>query len=383
MRYTREDGCRAWLTQAMIPPSTLLQLFEQFGSAEAIYEEFLDSDTTALQPYITPKSIRVLKQYAPRDEMHKIMLAMNNAQMQIMAYSDPIYPDSLRNLDDPPVLLFYRGNPNCLRGRCVTMIGSRKASPTVMEDTRRIAYDLAQADVTVVSGLALGIDSAAHRGCLDAHGRTVGVMACGLDVDYPHENADLRDEIIRSGGVLLSESPPGSPVYSWRIPVRNRILSGLSTAVLMMECRVRSGSMTTVNHALRQGRDVFAYPGVSGTEWAEGAQTLLNEGATAFTSAHDVLAELNWVQSFSAEAIRSRQPRAVRSVTLRQSEPQQQYDWNEAQQAIMQQLEEGEQSYDQLAAATGLSASVLSGELTMLQLLGCIKAMPGKIFRRI
>jgi len=92
MRYTREDGCRAWLTQAMIPPSTLLQLFEQFGSAEAIYEEFLESDTTALQPYITPKSIKVLKQYASRDEMHKIMLAMNNAQMQIMAYSDAISP---------------------------------------------------------------------------------------------------------------------------------------------------------------------------------------------------------------------------------------------------------------------------------------------------
>ena len=440
MKYTREDICRAWLTRAVIPSDILIALMKQYESAENIYETFLDSDSLAFSEYLTANTLHYLKQFSSQDEMHNLAQAMSDGRMQIVAYEDPDYPEMLRNIPLPPAFLFYRGDLRCAHSGCVTIVGSRNASSAALTDTERVAGQLAAGGAVIVSGLAPGIDSAAHRGCLRAGGRTIGMMACGLDVNYPRENASLKKDIINSGGLLMSEYPPGTPPSGWRFPVRNRIMSGLSRCVLMMECRIRSGSMTTVQHALDQGREVYAYPGKPGTEWAEGAHQLLREGANYFTSADDILEDMGWKQvsqaarpmrspAASAEREKARRPAAAKPPAVRtlpapsQSlqpkrtfpvpiinkidlldmppepapkrrkprstpvlrEPVVPYDYQlmtDVQQKIYQALANGEQSFDQLAAVTGLPVSILSGELTMLQLEGYIKALPGKCYCR-
>ena len=253
---------------------------------------------------------------------------------------------------------------DCLQGRCLTIVGSRKASPEGTLATRSIARDLADAGVTIVSGLALGLDTAAHEGCLEAGGATCGVCACGIDIVYPMESAQLREEIVAGGGVLISEFPIGRMTKGWHFQVRNRILSGLSSGVLMMEAQIRSGSMVTVHHALDQGREVFAYPGIPGTDWSAGTHHLIREGARYFTTAEDVLEDLGWLESRPA----TREERAM----LPGRTPQ------EA--AILSALHRGNMGLDQLVSATGLEIAELNSALSILQVLGMVHALPGKTY---
>lgn len=364
MHYDREDGCRAWLTYGQLQPDTIKELMDECGSAEAIYDRFLRS-SEFLGKKIGQQQLALLQKQARPENMHNMMLTMSKANMGIIAMDDAGYPDALRDIPDPPVLLFYRGNLDCLMGRCVGIVGTRKALPSTIAATEQIARDLSQHGVTVISGLAMGIDSAAHRGCLDGPSPTAAVLGCGIDMDYPAGNADLREKIIQAGGVLLSEYPPGTPPIGWHFPVRNRILSGLCKGVIMMEARIRSGSMSTVQHALDQGREVFAYPGNIGSEWAEGAHQLLREGAAYFTSASDVLEDLDWLDD--APVTTPQQKAALPPLSPDQRK-------------VYQQLAQCEQSFDQLAQSTGLDTPQLSGALTMLQILGLIRSLPGKIY---
>ena len=273
-----------------------------------------------------------------------------------------------RRRNDPPALLFYRGNLDCLIGKCIAIVGTRKAAPNTLEATRKIACDLSNAGVTVISGLAMGIDTAAHLGCLDGASPTAALLGCGIDVDYPINNHELKERIVASGGVLLSEYPPGTPGIPWHFPVRNRMIAGLSRTVVMMEAQIRSGSMTTVNHALEQGKDVYAYPGNIGSEWAEGAHQLLREGATYFTSARDILEDMSWEDS---PPTHSRQEK----VSLPPL--------SDHQRRIYALLHQRDMSFDEIADATGFDAPTISGELTMLTILGLVKSLPGKIFGKV
>jgi DNA processing protein len=187
-------------------------------------------------------------------------------------------------------------------------------------------------------------------------------------VDYPAENANLRTKIIREGGVLLSEYPPGIRANKYVFQARNRIISGLGKALLMMESRIQSGSMLTVQHALDQGKEVYAYPGLPGTEWAEGAHQLLREGANYFTSAEDILEDLGWDKP-SKHSIEAR--------------PAELPPMSEEQRKVFRLLGQGELSFDQLADKTGLSPSAISTALTMLQMMGLIKALPGKCYSKV
>ncbi|MGN1019444.1 MAG: DNA-processing protein DprA [Aristaeellaceae bacterium] len=367
MRYTRQDGCRAWLTYAMLSPERLGAILHDFGDAEAVYDRFVHEGTVILAPYATPRQLAILRRQAEPEAMHQMMLDMRGNAIGILGMEDFGYPDSLRDIPSPPPLLYYRGDPDCLTGRCVTIIGSRSASPGAIAATEQIARELSGHGVTIVSGLALGVDTAAHRGCLAGGSPTAGVMACGLDVDYPAANRQLREDILRGGGVLLSEYPMGMPAYCGHFTVRNRIISGLGKAVVMMEARIRSGSMTTVHHALDQGREVFAYPGNIGSPWAEGAHQLLREGANYFTCARDVLEDLGWDDTQPA-------PTRAQKQELPPLSP--------GQRLILTHLSRGDQSFDQLAACTGLDASALSSDLTMLQILGLVQSLPGKIYHR-
>lgn len=364
MRYTREDGCRAWLAYGDIQPEPMAALLEEFGSCEAAYDRFRAQGPSALKAYAGEGQLKRLSERSTKDPMHEMMLVMQRLEIGIFSQDDPAYPDALRNIPDPPFQLFYRGNPDCLSNRCVTMIGSRKSSRTGETAAYTVAKELSANGVCIVSGLALGIDTAAIKGGLDGGTPVAGILGCGLDVDYPAANRALKERIIAAGGVLLSEYPPGVKALPHHFPVRNRIMSGLSSAVLMMESGIRSGSMITVQHALDQGREVYAYPGEPGTAWAEGAHRLLREGANYFASARDVLEDMGWL---SAEP--AKEP------------PQELPSMSPSLQKVYDLLQRGEMSYDELAVSSGMDPSTLSGALTMLQIMGLVEAQPGKVYK--
>ena len=201
------------------------------------------------------------------------------------------YPRLLAEIPDPPACLWTRGNRDLLSGLAVAIIGARAASREGLITAREIATDLARAGVVVVSGLARGIDSAAHQGALDASGATIAVLGTGLDVVYPAENAQLTDRIAGSG-LLVTEFAPGSHPEDWHFPRRNRIISGLSKAVVVVEAKEKSGSLITARLAADQGRDVMAVPGAVIGGRNRGANALLRDGAKLVESAVDILQEL-------------------------------------------------------------------------------------------
>ncbi len=367
MQYTREDGCMAWLASGRLSYDCFSTLLEVFGSAENVYDALQKDGANALRDYVPSARLERLMTSSKKKAMHQLLVTMQTHHIGLLQQSDTHYPALLRHINDPPIVLFYQGNPDCLDGRCITMVGSRKASPAGVQATFKIARDLSAAGVTVVSGMAMGIDTAAHQGCLEGGSPTAAVLACGLDIDYPSENADLKRRLLEKGGVLFSEYPPGTPALGRHFPVRNRILSGVSKAVIMMECSPHSGSMHTVQHALDQGRDIYAYPGRIDTTWAKGAHQLLREGANYFTCADDILADMGWAEE-----------NRVKQETAKKVLPS----LTDTQRKILQALAVEEKSCDQLAAETGLSATDLLTALTLLQLGGLVRPLPGKMYTK-
>lgn len=367
MQYTREQACQAWLTYGTLSYELLRDLLNEYDSAEQIYDAFMHTNGELLKDMLPVESYTRMKKQAEPSCMHEMLLLMQKLDMGIIGQDDEGYPGELLNISDPPHFLFYIGDLSALNGRCVTMIGSRRASIHGLEATQKIARELSSQRVRIISGLASGIDQAAHQGCLAGGSPTIAVLGCGLDIIYPSETESLRAKILEQGGLLLSEYAPHTPALHWHFPVRNRILSGLSRAVIMMECQIKSGSMSTVSHALDQGKEVFAWPGHADSEWAEGAHQLLREGAHYFAYANDILEDMGW----DHVSMPSKEQAAVLPPL------------SADQKLIYQQLKRGEQSMDELVLATKLDVSVLSGALTILQILGLIKSLPGKRYQAL
>jgi DNA processing protein len=216
---------------------------------------------------------------------------LKSKDFRLICIGDDEYPANLVKIPDPPAVLFSSGAllPRDLVS--IAVVGSRYASPAGIIFAERLSSDMAYSGLTVVSGFALGIDSAAHRGALKAGGRTLAVLGCGIDVNYPSANADLRQEIARTGA-LLTEFLPGAPPSSGNFPSRNRIISGLSLGVVVVEAAERSGSLITARFALEQGREVFAVPGMAQSMRSKGAHRLIQQGAKLVECVEDVLEEI-------------------------------------------------------------------------------------------
>jgi DNA processing protein len=216
---------------------------------------------------------------------------MDLENMNAIKCGDVRYPTALAAIHDPPPTLWIRGNADALHTASVAIVGSRTASPYALEVARRLGADLARRKVTVVSGMARGVDSAAHQGALDGGGVTIAVFGCGADVIYPSEHAGLAAQICERGAIV-SEFPPGTIPVRWNFPKRNRVISGLSLAVVVVEAAEGSGSLITAEFALEQGRAVLAVPGniLGGRNY--GAHALLRDGAKLVESADDILEEI-------------------------------------------------------------------------------------------
>ena len=211
--------------------------------------------------------------------------------VRVVPRLDPGYPERLGALLDAPSVLLVRGDVSSLDTFGVAIVGARAATQSSRQTARRLGRELASCGVTIISGLARGIDAAAHRGALDAGGRTIGVLACGPDRTYPAEHRGLAREICERGAIV-SEMPVGAPPRRAHFPLRNRLISGLSVAVIVVEARRRSGWLITVRHALNQGREVFVVPGSVEGPFAEGTNQLLREGARPIRNARDVFEDL-------------------------------------------------------------------------------------------
>jgi len=279
----------------------------------------------------------------------------DGAGLTPIAWSDPRYPAALAAIIDPPPVLWTRGVVDALSTRAVAIVGSRAASTYALSVAERLAADLAACGVTIVSGLARGVDSAAHRGALSAGGVTVAVLGSGLDVIYPPEHAPLSRDIEKDGAVV-SESVPGTPPQPWLFPLRNRIISGLSRAVVVIEAGEKSGSLITARAALEQGRDVLAVPGNVLSGRNRGAHALLRDGAKIVESADDILEELGCGPAGTAPAA-SRAPAGSKA----------------SRDPILSCLTPGEPSdLDEIAERSGLAPARLLPRLMELELQGSV-----------
>ncbi len=292
------------------------------------------------------------------------------AGVTIITLEDPEYPKPLRTIHDPPLALYVRGTLEPADEAAVAIVGARRASLYGMQCAERLGYDLALRGVTVVSGLARGIDGAAHRGALKTSGRTIAMLGSGLARIYPPEHESLAGQIVEQGA-LISEYPMEFPPLAHNFPRRNRLISGLSLGVVVVEASQKSGALITADCALEQGREVFAVPGPITTVTSQGTHHLLKQGARLVTSVDDILDELR----LTAQPVRE-------AASVGHAE-RQIVELPEAQQRVFACVSEGHPSYiDAIAAQSQLGMPEASAALLQLELRQLVRQLPGKQFIR-
>lgn len=304
--YSPEGYCLGFSLAPGIGPLKYQLLLKHFGGQE---EAFIASE----QKLIEVLGVSVASQFVRfRDtfEPDTLMKKYRQNNISIITQLSPLYPRLLHEISDPPICLFALHKDNHpvtnADGVHIAVVGSRQHSTYGKTTTYQIAFELAEAGVTIVSGLALGIDAIAHQAALDAKGSTIAVLGCGVDIVYPPHNRGLRDHIIESGNTILSEFPPGSQPTRGSFVVRNRIVSGISKGVLITEGTERSGSLITARDAANQGRDVFAIPGPITSATAQAPLILLKQGAKLVTSSADILGEYRMQDAVHHQKVEAR-----------------------------------------------------------------------------
>lgn len=279
-------------------PALISRLLEHFGSPDNIFSA--ESSELVKVTGIGPGLANHLSDRDRQKEARRFAVdelkRLSGKNISFICQDDDHYPGLLKTIHDPPSILYYHGDLNDLQRPTIAIVGSRSATSYGKRVSFMLARDLARLGITIVSGMACGIDSEAHRGALAISGRTVAVMGCGVDVVYPRQNRRLYQDIIKNGAVI-SEYRPGTQPEGYRFPVRNRIISGLSSGVIVVEASLRSGSLITARLALEQGREVFAVPGRIDSVKSDGAHRLLQQGAHLVSSAEEVLDELGFAKS--------------------------------------------------------------------------------------
>lgn len=393
-------------------------LLERFPDAEAIY--YAGEEAFEGIEGLTREGMEALRN-KDLTEAERILVQCERKRLHILTYGDAAYPGALKHIADPPVVLYYKGQlPDLDSYPVIGVVGTRKASPYGLTTARRMGYQIARHGGIVVSGLASGIDGIAMSGAISAGGTVVGVLGCGADVVYPESNRTLFGDT-EAFGCILSEYKPGTPPYGNNFPRRNRIISGLSDGVLVVEAPERSGALITARQAAEQGRDVFVVPGNIDQPNCAGSNLLLRDGAIMASSGWDVIQEYEWQYPDKihpdGEALQRNPQRenGVIPITNREKpmakvaqptlipgktenlnkeftkkgidkEPSTPYsDLNKeppklsgSEQAVVDALKAGERLVDDVIAETGLPVGKLLTALTTLELKGILKRLPGK-----
>ncbi|MBM4277834.1 MAG: DNA-protecting protein DprA [Deltaproteobacteria bacterium] len=299
--------------------------------------------------------------------VNKELALVAKSGVRLITLQDKDYPPRLRDIYDPPALLYLRGGLKEEDELAVSIVGSRKTTPYGRWITEKISKDLVNHGITIVSGMARGVDSMAHLGAISGGGRTIAVLGCGVDVVYPPENRNLMAKIIEQGAVI-SEFPMGSPPEGGHFPKRNRIISGLSIGVIVVQASADSGSLITANYALEQGRDVFAIPGNVGADGSRGTNRLIKDGAKLVESSEDILEEILPQWRREKEKVEEVKPRGP--------------ELSEEERVLYEMLSEDPIHIDTMIRESRFEPGKVSSVLLNLELKGLISQWPGKCFSK-
>ena len=353
-------------------------LLEAFGTPQKVFEAPLSMIKAV--PGIGDKTAPQIKSFKDWKKVEKELEFADRTCVSIVTSQDPLYPSQLLSTYDYPAFLYVKGHLK-EDDVNVAVVGSRTASTYGKFTTERLCRELVLRGITVISGLARGIDSAAHRGALSGKGRTIAVLGCGLDVVYPPENEKLFTEISLQGA-LISEFPFGTPPNAPNFPARNRIISGISLGVVVVEASEKSGSLITARIALEQGREVFAVPGSIDSSGSRGTNKLIKQGAKLIENVEDILEEI-LPQVTSAPKVvkpdqRQKQPDDQQKILT--SSPD--LVLKETEKTVWQVLSQKPVHIDQIITSTGLTAHEVLVILLNLELQGLIEQKPGKTYMR-
>ena len=344
-----------------------LKLMECYESPKLLFHA-KDKDLAPAESILGEKGIANLRDGRNEESFRQAEAIANTPGLQVLTLLSPDYPPLLKTIFDPPAVLYCKGLPLRSDLPAIAVVGSRRSSDYGRMTAKRVSLQLAQAGVAVVSGLARGIDTMAHKGALEAeNGYTIAVLGCGVDYIYPPENASLYQAVMEKG-TLISELPPKANPAPGNFPARNRMISGLSYGTLVVEAGLKSGALITVDYALDQGREVYALPGNVNSPFSQGTNKLLKEGAKLVTSVEDIIEDLDisWQkqeQGQSSGAAGRQAPVLDLFETL-----------------VYNALEDGEKGLEDLIQATQMDPGQLNGVLTFMEMKGIIRQLPGKIF---
>lgn len=369
-RYLPRETLAQWLALRRLPGAgahTQCELLAHFGSIEKVFsaardelDKILGGKKEALAALLEGPNLKALEaEFAWLDQ----------PDHHLVTWADADYPPLLREIPDPPVLLYLLGHRPILSSPQLAIVGSRNPSPMGRENARVFARSLAGAGLTITSGLALGVDGAAHRGALAAAGPTIAVAGTGLDRVYPARHRELAHAIVEHGGALVSEFALGTPPLPQNFPIRNRIISGLSLGTLVVEAALQSGSLITARLAAEQGREVFAIPGSIHAPQARGCHALIRQGAKLVETAQDILEELG---PLAGAACATSHESAARPAALDPTAV-----------SLLEHMGHDPVSVDALVERSGLTPDVVSSMLLHMELRGLVSTCPGGKVQRI
>lgn len=354
----------AWNMVSGIGARRFGALISRFGSAEAAWNA--PFRRVAEVPGISEAMLQSWKTVRARTDIDAVIRRLEHEGVSIITLEDPQYPANLKPLADAPPVLYVRGTLLESDASAVAIVGTRTPTPHGTITAGRFAADLASEGITVVSGLARGIDTAAHEGALAGGGRTIGILGSGIDMIYPKENMALAEQMAASGAVI-SEFCPGTEPLPGNFPARNRVISGLSLGVLVVEAASDSGSLITAGHAAEQGREVFAVPGVAGGELSRGPNRLIKQGAKLVENIGDILEELKLPRLLSRGRERMDTPERM----------------DPSERALFAHIRFDPMHLDEIARMAGQDVSRVAGILLGMELQGLVRQLPGKLFCRV
>ena len=359
-----DASLNAWLTLSLIRGlggESARRLLKDFGSPEAV----LSASISSLKSVVKADVATEISKGISEDAIAPTLAWLEDGNNHIVTLADGDYPQALLNISDPPLLLYVKGRLDLLNRPALAIVGSRSATPQGIKNAEAFAKSLSDRGLCIISGMAHGIDSAAHGGALRGQGASIAVVGTGLDKVYPAANRDLAHALALQGA-LISEFPLGTPPLAANFPRRNRLISGMSIGCLVVEASLQSGSLITARLALEQGRDVFAIPGSIHAPQSKGCHALLKQGAKLVETAQDILEELG---GSLAAPMRSTAAQAA--------------DAQDSGSVLLGHLGFDPVDIDTLGARCGLTIAELSAMLLSLELEGRICTLPGGLYQRI
>ena len=348
----------AWLNSAKgISRGKILKLLEYFGSVEELWDNF-EGEKYNLS--LRPETISYLSQ-SKNNFQEKLLERLRIEKAKLVTVFDEEYPKKLKEIDSPPYILYYKGSLEKINNISIAVVGSRKATAYGKWCAQKLTHELAEIGVNIVSGLAVGIDSIAHKAALEAGANTYGVIGCGINVVYPKRNAEMYRQIIEKGGAVISEYYFNIQPFAYNFHDRNRIISGLSEGVLVIEAQERSGTLITAGHAANQGREIFAVPGNIDSLYSKATNGLIRDGAKLTASIDDIVEEILELK------VRVRKQNNIDYSKL-----------SDNQKKIIACIKSGFSTIDELEQNTNIQTGELLSQLTLLEMKGIITQTPNK-----